>query len=120
MITYTCPRCGKDMEILVLLSMPPQYKASCNNCGWSYIEGEDIYKLLYQTTDSKSYATDSKPYKVGQIVKCGGLDYKITNISSEPYEIFDDGSKHYAMALKLCGGKWDEVLYVNDTQLDKS
>ena len=57
-------------------------------------------------------------YQLGQIVKCGGISYKIIAISSEPYLKFDDGSMHYVMSLKRCDGEFDDVLFINDVQLD--
>lgn len=58
--------------------------------------------------------------EVGQIVKCGGKKYEIVGISSDPYMIFGDGSKHYVLSIKLCGGDRDDILYINDSQLDKN
>lgn len=57
-------------------------------------------------------------YQLGQIVKFGGISYEIINISPEPWIKFDDGSIHYAMSLKRCGGESDDVLFINDAQLD--
>ena len=38
MIIYTCPKCGSDLEELVLMTYPPQYQKLCRKCGYEYIE----------------------------------------------------------------------------------
>lgn len=57
-------------------------------------------------------------YAIGQKVKCGGISYEIIDISPEPYLRFDDGTMHYVMSLRRCGGKFDDVLIINDAQLE--
>lgn len=37
-IIYTCPKCGADLEEIVLTSLPPVYEKRCNNCGYVYRE----------------------------------------------------------------------------------
>lgn len=39
-IIYTCPKCGADVEELVLASNPPQYQKRCRSCGWTYTDTE--------------------------------------------------------------------------------
>lgn len=47
-IVYTCPKCGGDLQELVLCSYPPQYKKECPKCGYSYIEKSDpIIRVPY-------------------------------------------------------------------------
>lgn len=57
-------------------------------------------------------------FKVGEKVKCGGVDYEIISISKTPYCVFDDGSKHFVIDLKKCNGNWNDVLFVNEAQID--
>ena len=40
-IIYTCPKCGHDLQELMLPSNPPQYEKRCPNCGWNHIEKQD-------------------------------------------------------------------------------
>ena len=48
MIIYTCPKCGADLEELVLCSYPPKYKKRCPKCGYSYTEESDpIIRIPY-------------------------------------------------------------------------
>lgn len=56
---------------------------------------------------------------LGKMVKYGDRYYYIEAISPEPWIIFDDGSKHYAMTLRACGSDYREndVLFVNDAQI---
>ena len=48
MIIYTCPKCGNDLQEVILASNPPQHKIYCNNCGWSHIEREEVCRIPYQ------------------------------------------------------------------------
>lgn len=56
--------------------------------------------------------------KVGDIVKFGKDKYEIVGISDEPYVVFDDGSRHYALSLHKVGGDYHDWLYVNDAQIN--
>lgn len=47
MIVYTCPKCGSDLQDIVLTSYPPQHKKYCSNCGWSHTEKEEICRIPY-------------------------------------------------------------------------
>lgn len=49
MIIYTCPKCGGDLQDLVLASYPPQYKKECPKCGWSHIEkpNDEVVRIPY-------------------------------------------------------------------------
>ena len=37
-----------DLQEVILASNPPQHKMYCNNCGWSHIEREEVYRIPYQ------------------------------------------------------------------------
>ena len=58
------------------------------------------------------------PYKIDDVVKLGGTDYEIWDISSEPYVQFDDGSLHYALTVHLVGGSCFDLMFINDAQID--
>lgn len=38
-VIETCPKCGHDLENLMICTYPPIPKKKCHNCGWSW-EGE--------------------------------------------------------------------------------
>ena len=42
-IIYTCPKCGSDIDEVILATYPPKYMKRCKNlkCGWTYIEEPD-------------------------------------------------------------------------------
>lgn len=61
--------------------------------------------------------THDKPFKIGDIVKCGSNQYFIIDISDAPYIIFDDGSAHYVLTLRLIGGDWQDLVCVNEAQI---
>lgn len=51
MVVYTCPKCGSDLEDLILATYPPRSMKRCTNpkCGWSYTEGDDVVvRIPYQ------------------------------------------------------------------------
>lgn len=33
---YTCPKCGKDLQSVMLTTNPPQHQYKCYGCGWSH------------------------------------------------------------------------------------
>lgn len=39
-IIETCPKCGHDLQNLVICTYPPIPRKECHNCGWSW-EGEE-------------------------------------------------------------------------------
>lgn len=53
-IEYTCPKCGGDLQELILTSMPPQRKLNCINCNWSYTypreQLEEVIKVPFPET----------------------------------------------------------------------
>lgn len=63
MIVYICPKCGGDLQEIVLTSYPAQYQKYCSNCGWTHIEKEKIYRIPY-TPDTSSFSilTDNTHY----------------------------------------------------------
>lgn len=57
-IIYTCPKCGHDLQELMLPSNPPQYEKHCPNCGWSHIEKQqnDVVRTPYsEKRDNVNY-----------------------------------------------------------------
>ena len=46
-IIYTCPKCGADLEEIVLTSNPPQHQKRCRNCGWTHTEREDVVRIPF-------------------------------------------------------------------------
>lgn len=37
-IIYTCPKCGSDLEEMILTTYPAQHRVYCPNCKWSHDE----------------------------------------------------------------------------------
>ena len=39
-VIYTCPKCGSDLDEIILTTYPPKYMKMCKNlkCGWHHIE----------------------------------------------------------------------------------
>lgn len=62
-IIYTCPKCGADLEDIVLTSNPPQYMKKCKNlkCDWHYVERPvDVVRIPYVPPEpEKSYLAES-------------------------------------------------------------
>lgn len=56
MIVYTCPECGSDLQEVMLTSYPPQRKMYCNNCNWSHIETDKVYKVPYKVENESMHA----------------------------------------------------------------
>lgn len=53
-IIYTCPKCGADLEELVLTSNPPQHIKRCKNlkCDWMFVEKpQDVIRIPYVPPD---------------------------------------------------------------------
>lgn len=46
-IIYTCPKCGADLEELMLASNPPQYQQQCRSCGWKHTEQEAVVRIPF-------------------------------------------------------------------------
>lgn len=59
----------------------------------------------------------SSPW-LGRIVWCGDVLYKVVECTSEPYFVFDDGSKHYVMTIVPIDGDSNRWMKVNDTQVE--
>ena len=66
-IVYTCPRCGADLQQLVLTSFPPQHLTRCNQCGWEHIEREEVTRVPFPS--SKLYSNYSKLDNVPEACK---------------------------------------------------
>ena len=49
MIIYTCPKCGEDLQEMVLNSYPPMHKTYCSSCGWDSSEQEEIIRIPYMS-----------------------------------------------------------------------
>lgn len=61
-IVYTCPKCGGDLEELVLTSFPPQYQKRCKNCNWKTIEKSDdiVVRIPYKERILQGYKAESE------------------------------------------------------------
>lgn len=35
-VIYTCPKCGSDLEEMILTTYPAQHRVYCPNCMWSH------------------------------------------------------------------------------------
>lgn len=47
-IIETCPKCGHDLQDLVIDTYPPIPQKQCLNCGWSWIgEPEQVLKMPF-------------------------------------------------------------------------
>ncbi len=55
---------------------------------------------------------------VGCTVRCGNELYKVVTCSPDPYIIFDDGTKHYAMTIEPIEGDLSYWIAVNDAQVE--
>ena len=60
-IIYTCPKCGSDIDDVVLTTYPPKYMKVCRNpkCDWQFIEEpeEDItVRVPYEPPKKTVYA----------------------------------------------------------------
>lgn len=67
MIIYTCPKCGADLEEIVLCSYPPQYEKRCPKCGYSYTEKADIIRIPYVEPTPLKFVEPApleQPYKI--------------------------------------------------------
>lgn len=56
-IIYTCPKCGSDLEDIVLTSNPPQYMKKCKNlkCDWRYVENPvQVVRIPYVPPEQES------------------------------------------------------------------
>lgn len=47
MLIYTCPKCGTDLDEIVITTYPPIYKRTCPKCGWSVEIRDPIIKQTY-------------------------------------------------------------------------
>lgn len=55
---------------------------------------------------------------LGRIVWYGDALYRVVECSCEPYIVFDDGSKHYAMTIRPTEGDLSYWITVNDAQVE--
>lgn len=47
-IVETCPKCGHDLQDLMIATYPPIPKKECWNCGWSWTgESEEIIRVPF-------------------------------------------------------------------------
>ena len=47
-IVETCPKCGHDLQDLVIATYPPIPKKECWNCGWSWTgEPEEVIRMPF-------------------------------------------------------------------------
>jgi hypothetical protein len=46
-IIETCPKCGHDLQDLVICTYPPIPRKECHNCGWSWEgEREEVVRVI--------------------------------------------------------------------------
>lgn len=46
-IIQTCPKCGHDLEDLVLTTYPPIYEKRCSACGWSWSKRSELIRVPF-------------------------------------------------------------------------
>ena len=49
MITYVCPKCGNNLEQIVLTSLPPIHVFKCHKCGFRKEKREQFKKVTVDT-----------------------------------------------------------------------
>ena len=56
-IIETCPKCGHDLQDVVLCTYPPIPRKECHNCGWSW-EGqrEEIIRVPFNEFINMGYS----------------------------------------------------------------
>ena len=47
MITYTCPKCGHELQHTVICTMPPINVVKCLECGYKDEQREKVSKVKY-------------------------------------------------------------------------
>lgn len=49
-IVYTCPKCGADLQEVMLATNPPMHRKQCMSCGWSYTDTdrEDVLRIPFE------------------------------------------------------------------------
>lgn len=77
-IIYTCPKCGHDLEEIILTSNPPQHEKRCSNCGWHHIieEKQDFFIRIPYTEREKNIVDLDNGWSITT------NDTNITNIPS--------------------------------------
>lgn len=48
MIIYTCPKCGEELEQIILPSLPPIHVTRCNKCGFKEEKREELQRVVYK------------------------------------------------------------------------
>lgn len=52
-VIYTCPKCGSDLQELILASYPPIHVTECRVCGWKSEKQDDVLKMPYPTSPNQ-------------------------------------------------------------------
>ena len=68
-IIYTCPKCGADLEEIVLASNPPQHQKRCRSCGWEHTEREDVVRIPYSVPNINTNLTNSQLNSIPEACK---------------------------------------------------
>ena len=56
MVQYTCPKCGGDLQKLILCSNPPQEQLKCFSCGWEYTKPQQpVIKIPFVPESQSDY-----------------------------------------------------------------
>ena len=50
MVIYVCPKCGEDLDLIALMSLPPKTKYSCRECGFSSVEAKQVVRVPLKET----------------------------------------------------------------------
>ena len=50
-IIETCPKCGHDLESLLVCTNPPIPRKECHNCGWSWEGHREVLRIPFQEND---------------------------------------------------------------------
>lgn len=70
-VIYTCPKCGHDLQQVVLTCNPPIYRSECPNCGWSHERRDNVIRIPY--TEEKDNVVDLGD---GWLISSGGTTAK--------------------------------------------
>ena len=47
MIIYTCPKCDRDVNSMILMTYPSIYVTECTHCGWREEHKDEIKRITY-------------------------------------------------------------------------
>lgn len=59
----TCPKCGAELQNIVIATFPPIPKKQCYRCGWSWTgKPEKIVYKPFEPSDKMEDVLECKPY----------------------------------------------------------